>query len=177
MRMGHCNTYTTTIQLILVWRYQLSGIDVCRLQDTITAHLLKAMMMHTYLTSEPLQTSWQTGWSVSSNNCKSESEEGRLTNTKTAIRCQYTQSHDVNSNCPSFLLLQATSYRANTNIAVVSCRQMHGNNSSAVGITHQEGQQPISHIISWPNRWINTISIYPQMHPYNLGAITLHYPA
>jgi len=97
---------------------------------------------------EALQTSWQTGWSVSSNNCKSESEEGRLTNTKTAIRCQYTQGHDINSDCPSFLLLQATSYRANTNIAVVSCRQMHGNNSSAVGITHQEGQQPISHIIS-----------------------------
>lgn len=91
-------------------------------EDVITAYLLKSMVMHTYLISKAFQTSWQIGWSISSKNCKIESEGGKLTNTKTSIRCQYTQGHDVNSDRPSFLLLQATSYRTDTNIAVVSCR-------------------------------------------------------
>jgi hypothetical protein len=77
-----------------------------------------------------------------------------LTKTKTTVGRQYTQSHDINTDRPSFLLLQATSNCPHTYITVVSYKQT-GKSSNQT--TEAEQKQ---HIFSYmksdePSRQIN----------------------
>ena len=120
---------------------------------------------------------WQTGWSLHITE-KHEIDRKTLTDTKATVRCQYTQGHDVNSDSPSFLLLQATRYRTDTYIAVVSCIQMQGNEHklSASPIQRSRNRFNPNQLDPSPNRRTILTASAPNAS-VQPGAITLHCPA